>query len=109
MIRMVLAMMTANIQNMSKLDYTINSALMLGYVCYAKGDNVGLVAFSDKIEAYIPPRRGKKQLYHIIEALYGDKEIIPLESEVKYQDGRVSVIRTSFRTKKLWSPPTCEE
>lgn len=63
-------MMTATIRDMSKLDYTINSALMLGYVCSVKGDNTGLIAFSDNVEAYIPPRRGKQQLYRIVEALY---------------------------------------
>ena len=63
-------MMTSVIGNMSKLDYTINAALMLGYICSVKGDNVGLIAFSDNVEAYIPPRRGKQQLYGIVEALY---------------------------------------
>jgi uncharacterized protein (DUF58 family) len=63
-------MMTAAIGHMSRLDYAINSALMLGYICCIKGDKVGLVAFSDNVEAYMPPRGGKQQLYRIVEALY---------------------------------------
>jgi uncharacterized protein (DUF58 family) len=63
-------MMTAAIRDMSRLDYAINSTLMLSYICCVKGDNVGLVAFSDNVEAYIPPRGGKQQLYRIADSLY---------------------------------------
>ena len=63
-------MMTADIRDMSKLDYAMNAALMLAYVSTMKGDKVGLVAFSDNVEAYLPPQGGKRQVYRVVEALY---------------------------------------
>ena len=90
-------MMTAAIKNMSKLDYTINSALMLGYVGCAKGDNVGLIAFSDNIEAYIPPRRGKQQLYRIVESLY---DISPRMCQPDYEKA-FTLVESRLRKRSL--------
>jgi len=90
-------MMTAAVKDMSKLDYTINSALMLSYVSSTKGDNVGLVAFSDNIEAYIPPRRGKQQLYRIVESLY---DISPKMCQPDYEKA-FTLIESKLRKRSL--------
>lgn len=90
-------MMTADIKNMSKLDYTINSALMLGYICSTRGDNVGLIAFSDDIEAYIPPQHGKQQLYRIIEALY---DISPKMCQPDYEKA-FTLMESKLRKRSL--------
>lgn len=66
-------MMTSRIDKMSKMDHAINASVLLGYVAMEKGDNVGLMLFSSDIKTYIPPGRGKKQLNHIIEALYNQE------------------------------------
>jgi len=63
-------MMTSRIDNISKLDYAINAALLLGYVAMEKGDNVGLMVFDEDIKVFVPCKRGKKQLHLIIESLY---------------------------------------
>jgi uncharacterized protein (DUF58 family) len=63
-------MMTSQIDRISKFDYALNSALLLSYVAMDKGDNVGLMVFSDEIKLFLPPKRGKKQLNLIIESLY---------------------------------------
>ncbi|GHS91492.1 hypothetical protein FACS1894139_13150 [Planctomycetales bacterium] len=40
----------------SKLDYAVNSALMLGVVAGRRGDQCGLGVFADKVVAYLPPQ-----------------------------------------------------
>jgi uncharacterized protein (DUF58 family) len=63
-------MMSAELERMSKLDHAINAALMLTYVGGLRGDNVGVLAFSDDVEVFLPPRKGKAHLSRIVEALY---------------------------------------
>ncbi len=56
---------------MSKLDYAINAALMLAYVATERDDRVGLLAFADAVQQFVPPSKGKAQVGRIAEALYG--------------------------------------
>jgi uncharacterized protein (DUF58 family) len=63
-------LMTARIGKLTKLDHAINATLSIGYVAVAGGDNVGLVAFARKVVSYLPPRRGRDQINHLMEALY---------------------------------------
>jgi len=58
---------------LSRLDYAINTALMLAYVATLRGDRVGLLAFADQVTHYLAPRRGKAQFYALLEALYAVK------------------------------------
>ena len=90
-------MMTSAIRDMSRLDYAINSALMLGYVCCMKGDKIGLVAFSDNVEAYLPPRGGKQQLYRIVEALY---DISPKMCQPDYEKA-FTLMESKLRRRSL--------
>lgn len=55
---------------LAKLDYVINTALLLSYVASLKGDHVGLLTFADDVRTYLAPRRGKGQFYRMLEALY---------------------------------------
>ena len=73
--------MIGRIDEHTRLDYAINAALMLAYVAILKGDQVGLVAFGSKIQAFLAPRRGVAQMNRIIEALYA---IQPSEVESDY-------------------------
>lgn len=54
----------------SRLDYLINAALMLAYVVLRQGDWFSLAAFSDRIESYLPPTRGIKNIDRVARALY---------------------------------------
>jgi len=54
----------------SRLDYLVNAALMLAYVALRQGDWFSLVAFSDRIESYLPPVRLAGSIDHVAEALY---------------------------------------
>jgi uncharacterized protein (DUF58 family) len=63
-------MMSTLIGDLSRLDYALNAALMLAYVAVERDDAVGLVAFADGVKAFVPPRKGHRQVGLITEALY---------------------------------------
>ena len=62
-------MMASTLGELTKLDHAVNTALMLGYVATAKGDEVGVLGYSDEIRSFLPPRRGRGQFLRITEAL----------------------------------------
>ena len=63
-------MMRSPVGDLAKVDYAINTALMLAYVAGLKGDRVGLLTFADQVGGYLAPRRGKGQFYRMLETLY---------------------------------------
>ncbi len=63
-------LMTTQVDNLSRLDHAINACLLLTHVASKQGDHVGLLAFSDQIETYVPPVRGKGAVARMNEALY---------------------------------------
>ena len=68
-------------EGISRLDYLVNAALMLAYVSLRQGDWFSLVAFSDRIESYLPPVRGIKSIDRVARALY---ELEPRLVEADY-------------------------
>jgi uncharacterized protein (DUF58 family) len=54
----------------SRLDYLVNATLMLAYVVLRQHDWFSLVAFSDRIESYLPPVRRLQNLERVARALY---------------------------------------
>ncbi len=54
----------------SYLDRALNSAIMLSYIALGQGDNVSLLAFSNKIERFIRPVRGKPGIQNILRTTY---------------------------------------
>lgn len=61
-------MMTNERDGYTLLDHALNATLMMAYVALHQGDAVGLLCFSDKIHAYIPPRGGASQMNRLIQA-----------------------------------------
>lgn len=61
-------MMTNEYEQLSLLDYALNSVLMLSYVALHQGDSVGLLCFSDHIHTYVPPAGGKRQMNRLLHA-----------------------------------------
>jgi uncharacterized protein (DUF58 family) len=51
-------LMTAEDNGISLLDYAVNGTLLLGNIALRMGDQVGIIAVSDKITAELPPVRG---------------------------------------------------
>jgi uncharacterized protein (DUF58 family) len=74
-------LMTAPLGPLSKLDYAINTALLLAYVAIVRGDRVGLLTFADSVTGYWEPDKGRKQFLALLEALY---KVQPQQVEPDY-------------------------
>lgn len=71
--------------NLTLLDYAINTSLVISNVVLQKHDKAGLITFSDKIGTVIPADRNFRQLSKILEALYNEKEhLLEAEYELLY-------------------------
>lgn len=68
-------------EGLSRLDYYVNAALMLAYVVMRQSDWFSLVAFSDRIESYLPPIKRVKSIDKVARALY---ELKPRLVEADY-------------------------
>lgn len=55
---------------LSPLDHALNAMLMLAHVALIRGDQVGLLAFSDTIKAYVPPGGGAKRINRIVHSVH---------------------------------------
>jgi uncharacterized protein (DUF58 family) len=55
---------------LSKLDYALNTALLLAYVGSLRGDRVALLAYADDVRTFVPPQRGRRALLSTVQALY---------------------------------------
>ena len=54
----------------SHFDRGLNAAIILSYIALGQGDNVSLVAFSNRIERYVGPVRGKAAIQSLIQKTY---------------------------------------
>ena len=59
-------MMTNQASGLSLLDHSLNAMLMLSYVALSRGDQVGLLTFSDEIHGYVPPGGGMNQMNRLL-------------------------------------------
>ena len=63
-------LMTARIENETKLDSAVHAALALMSAAQRGGDNAGLVVFGRRIKTYLPPKRGREHMDAALEALH---------------------------------------
>ena len=63
-------LMTARIENETKLDSAVHAALALMSAAARAGDNAGLLVFGRRVQAYLPPKRGAEHLDAALEALH---------------------------------------
>jgi uncharacterized protein (DUF58 family) len=63
-------LMTAPAGHLSKLDHSVNAALLLAWVAQSQGDRVGLLTFDERVHAFLAPRRGMRQVTRINEVLH---------------------------------------
>jgi uncharacterized protein (DUF58 family) len=58
------------IDGLSRLDWSVNAAMMLAHVAAIKGDKVGLMAFGEQIQTFSPPRAGRSQTLNLLGLTY---------------------------------------
>ena len=63
-------LMTARIEQETKLDSAVHASLALMSAAARAGDNAGLLVFGRRIKAFLPPGRGRDHLESALEALY---------------------------------------
>jgi len=63
-------LMTARIEQETKLDSAVHAALALMSAAARAGDNAGLLVFGRRIKSYLPPGRGHDHIDAALEALY---------------------------------------
>ncbi len=61
-------------QKMSKRDLMTEMSAVLAFSALNNNDKVGVIFFSDKVEKYIPPKKGKSHILYII------REMLSLEA-----------------------------
>ncbi len=79
---------------LTRLDLSVNAALMLAHVATTMGDAVGLLTFSDRIKSYVPPGKGREQTGRLLEELYG------LQAEMTEPDWRAATTYLRSRSRK---------
>ena len=72
-------------QTQMKKDMATEIAATLAFSAIQNNDKIGVVFFSDKIEKYIPPKKGRKHILYII------REMLDFKSESKQTDVKQAV------------------
>ena len=55
---------------LSPLDHALNAMLLLAHVALIRGDQVGLLAFSDRVRAYVPPGGGARRIERLVHSVH---------------------------------------
>jgi uncharacterized protein (DUF58 family) len=63
-------LMGALSDDLTKLDHALNAGLLLAYAASRRGDRVGMLAYADRVRAFLPPQRGRRAFLGILEVLY---------------------------------------
>ena len=72
-------------QKQMKRDMVTEIAATIAFTAIQNNDKIGVVFFSDKIEKYIPPKKGRKHILYII------REMLDFEAESKRTDVKQAV------------------
>jgi len=89
--------MTSVWNDLSALDHALNSILMMSHVAVRRGDQVGLVAFDDKVRRLVKPRSGISASNRIIQSVY---DLFPARVESNYEQA-FQTFRTQVRKRTL--------
>jgi uncharacterized protein (DUF58 family) len=55
---------------LSPLDHAFNAMLMLAHIALSRGDQVGLLAYSDRVRAYVPPGGGPTRINRLVHSIH---------------------------------------
>ncbi len=66
---------------LSPLDHAFNAMLLLAHVALIRGDQVGLLAFSDRVRAYVAPGGGPRRIRRLVHSVHN---VFPEMVESRY-------------------------
>ena len=92
--------------NLTLLDYAINSTLVMSNVCLQKQDKIGLMTFADRMGAVIAADRKPIQRENILESLYkqqtafleSDFEMLYMQVRSKIKQRSLLILYTNFES-----------
>lgn len=90
-------MMTSVWDDLTALDYALNAVLMLAHVAIRRGDQVGLIAFDEKVTRLMAPRAGVSASNQIIQATF---DLFPAMVESDYE-AAFRVLKTHIKKRTL--------
>ncbi len=62
--------MTSEVDGLTRLDRVLNACLLLAHVASRRDDRIGALVFSDHIERFVPPAKGRGAVDRILNAVY---------------------------------------
>lgn len=74
-------MMVNESNGMSLLDYSLDAMLMLSHVAMTRGDQAGLLTFSDRVHHWVPLGSGRRHLNRLVHAAHN---LFPTLVESRY-------------------------
>lgn len=72
-------LMLSEADGRKKIDHVLDTALILMNAIDRSGDQIGLIVYAEKVIKFIPPRRGRMQIAHILDAVH-DLHAAPVQS-----------------------------
>lgn len=78
----------------TKMEVASEIAALLSYAAIKSSDKVGLIIFSDQIEKYIPPKKGKGHVWNVIATLLSHE---PQGKQTNIQQALQFFLRTAHR------------
>ncbi|MEM1304167.1 MAG: DUF58 domain-containing protein, partial [Planctomycetota bacterium] len=85
-------MMTGEVAGVSLLDHALNAALLMSFVALRRGDQVGMMCFSDAIHSFVPPKGGREQTNRLLHAAFNR---FPRMVESRYDEAFVHLASTA--------------
>ena len=82
---------------MAKVDFVINSVLLLSYVASRTSDQVGLLVFADQVKQFIAPAPGGAHFQKLLEAMYA-LQSEPVEADYKQS---ISYLKAALQKTRL--------
>ena len=55
---------------LSPLDHAFNAMLMLSHIALIRGDQVGMLAYSDRVRAFVPPGGGARRINRLVHSVH---------------------------------------
>jgi uncharacterized protein (DUF58 family) len=62
-------LLTAEVGGEARMEYVVRAALWLAFAANYHDDNVGVMVFSDTVEHYVAPQRGRRGLRQVLDVL----------------------------------------
>ncbi|MCK5657388.1 MAG: DUF58 domain-containing protein, partial [Deltaproteobacteria bacterium] len=90
-------LMSAESEGKTKLDHALEAAVHLAHTALSGGDQVGILAFADRVISFIPPRGTPEQLQRILE---GTISLRPALVEPQYEQAFLW-LRSQVRRRSL--------